>query len=175
MEALRYDPLLEQNADPETFVIDTDAKAEWALKKIAAAHGERDRRIACCEQMIAQYKDAIEKENERTERDTSFLLYQLRAWFDGASPKVTKTQATVKLPSGKLKLKFSVPQLNHDDAALMDAYPDYVENKPSLKWGDLKKRLLIAEDMKTVIDSETGEFVSGVTVEMKPESFTVEV
>ncbi len=175
MEALRYDPLLEQNADPETFVIDTDAKAEWALKKIAAAHGERDRRIACCEQMIEQYRAAIDQENKRTDQETSFLMFQLRAWFDHASPKVTKTQATVRLPSGKLKLKFSAPQLKHDDSILMESYPDYVENTPSLKWGDLKKRLLIAEDMKTVIDSETGERVSGVTVEMKPESFTVEV
>lgn len=176
MEALQYDPLLEiETLAPEAFVIDTDAKAEWALKKIAAAHGERDRLIACCEQMIERYRDTIDKARDDAERDTSYLLYQLRAWFDRSAQKVTKTQATVKLPSGKLRLRFAAPSLVHDDEILMAAYPDYVEARPMLRWGELKKRLLIAEDMTTVIDAETGEMVEGVTVEMKPESFTVEV
>lgn len=173
MENLHIDPLFETETE-ESFRIDSDGKAEWAIRKVKEAYAERDRIVKCCSDMIAQYEAAITNAKTRAERDTAFLLSQLRSWFDASTPRATKTQATLAFPSGKLRLKFPAPVLVHDDEALMRSYPAFVEQRPVLRWGDLKKRLSISEDGQTVVDAETGEIVDGVTVETKPESFSID-
>jgi hypothetical protein len=60
-----------------------------------------------------------------------------------------------------------------DTEALMSEYPAFVEQKPELRWGELKKRLDIAGD--NVVDTETGAIVQGVSLETVPSKFIVEV
>ena len=49
---------LEENND---FIIDTDSKAEWSIKKIAGERAESARYISVCQDAIKTYQDKIEK------------------------------------------------------------------------------------------------------------------
>ena len=163
-------------ADPEAenrHVIDNDEKAELALCKIRRHIEERDRIVATCMAFERQYQQRREKAIRDAERETSYLSALLEAYFETVTKKATKTQETYTLPSGKLKRKFAAQKIEHDDETLMQAYPAYVQQKPTLAWGELKKRLAIQGGV--VLDTETGEIVSGASVFNVPAVFTVEV
>ena len=180
MEAIREleDELFEELfvADPEAgsrYVIDNDEKAEKTLCRIRSHIEERDRIVATCMACERQYQQRREKAIRDAERETSYLSSLLEAYFETVTKKATKTPETYALPSGKLKRKFAAQKIEHDDAMLMQAYPAYVQQKPTLAWGELKKRLAIQGGV--VLDTETGEIVAGASVLNVPAVFTVEV
>ena len=61
-------------AEMEGFVIDTDAKAEWALGKIKEAREDRDK-------WVSWYKDKIAEITEQTDFDTLNLERMLAEYF----------------------------------------------------------------------------------------------
>lgn len=167
-----YLPEMEQ----ESFRIDTDQKAEWAVNKIRKAREKRDRLVVAANQEIERYKEIIRNAEERCEKDTGNLKFLLCEFFKvqrcNGLTKATKTQESYKLPSSRLKLKYSTPKILHDDETLIKRYAEYVENVPKLKWSELKKTLKIDGD--TVIDTTTGEIVEGCAVVNSDEVFEVE-
>lgn len=156
----------------EPFVVDTDVKAEWALNKIRERAAERDRLMETSWQMIETYKAVIKEEADKAAAEISVFEGMLLRYFETVDHKATKTQETYKLPTGKLKMKLSAERMVPNEELLITAYPDFVKRTPTLQWGELKKRLQIAEDK--VIDTDTGEIVQGVTLEKVPPKFIVE-
>lgn len=157
----------------ETFVIDNDVKAEWALRRIRERAAERDRILETSWEIIESYKAVIKTESDHAAEEIAGLEGLLLQYFAQVEHAATKTQETYRLPTGKLKMKLAFDRLIPDDDTLIAAFPDFTERKPTLKWGELKKRLTIAEGK--VIDTETGEIVNGVSVEAVPPKFIVEV
>lgn len=164
-----------EGMDAERFVIDTDDKADWAIRKIRAAQSERDRRLQVCRSAIASYQQTMTKVSEEASREINYFTALLSTYFAGVEHKETKTQETYWLPSGRLMLKKASEKIVPCDTALMDLYPDYIEDKPQLRWGELKKRLSIVDG--AVIDRESGEVLpqEAASVETKPAVFSVEV
>lgn len=159
------------NYNDNQFIIDTDQKAEWAIRKIAEHQAEAQR-------FIEFYKQQAEIAKKNCENACKNLNYMLKAYFQTVPAKVTKTQATYKLPSGTLKLKFPTPVYKRDEEKLLKylqahGYDDYIETKISPKWGEFKKQTITQDNV--VIDPQTGEVVDGVTVEQGEEKFIVEV
>ena len=94
--------------DNEGFVIDTDAKAGWALKKIAEARSDRDT-------WVAWYESKIKEIKEQTDFETMRLEMMLAEYFATVPHKKTKTQESYSLPGGKLILKTQNPEYKRDD------------------------------------------------------------
>ena len=157
----------------ETFKIDNDKTADWAITQIHEAENERDRLITLAEEQITDLKDRIEELKTKCDNDTAYLRSCLEMYFNTVPTKETKTQKTYKLLSGTLVFKKPSVKINHDDEKLLDFLDgtEFVEIKKSLKWGEYKKLLTISGD--DVIDSETGEIVEACTVEDVPASFTI--
>lgn len=157
----------------EPFVIDNDVKAEWALRRIRERAAERDRILETSWEIIESYKAVIQTESDRAAEEIAGLEGMLLQYFATVEHAATKTQETYRLPTGKLKMKLAFERMVPDDETLITAFPDFTERKPSLKWGELKKRLTLAEGK--VIDTKTGEIVQGVSLETVPPKFIVEV
>ena len=157
----------------ETFVIDDDKKADWAVMQIKEAECERDRLIELANSQIEDLKLKIGEITDKCSRDTAYLKGQLAEYFATVPQKETKTQRTYKLLSGTLVLKKPSIKINHDDEKLIEwlSETEYVETKKSLKWGEYKKNLTVQGD--DVIDIETGEVVEACTVEEIPASFDI--
>lgn len=180
----------EQNGD---FIVDTDEKAEWALKKIAQEKLECERMKAVCEQMIENYKRKIEEAKTRYESKTSYLKGMLQRYMETVKTKDSKMQKTYALPSGKLKIKFQKPEYVRDDKKILlwaknNGYKDFIRTEEKLQWGEFKKVTDIKKD--AIVDEETGELidytpyyvidtngnkVEGVTVVEREPVFEVEV
>lgn len=160
--------------EEEGFVIDSDQKAEWALGKIAAIDEEFNRYDEVCEKQKEFYKNKSDQAKEQRDKRRGYLVSLLAQYFENVDSKATKTQATYKLPSGKLVKKFESEVIKHDDKVLIEKLKgtEFVEPKPSLKWAEYKKTLQVNGD--EVFDA-SGKSVEGVTIEIKPASFDVEI
>lgn len=159
-------------AEREGFVIDTDAKAEWALGKIRAARADRDR-------MIAWYNDKIREITEQTESETAYLEGMLSGYFHMTEQahKRTKTTESYSLPSGKLMLKKQNPEYKRDDKAVIawlkdNKLPQYVKVTESLDWAALKAA---TGTIGGKVVTEDGEIIPGIEVTEREEKFVVEV
>ena len=168
------DSTIEELEEDKQFVVDSDEKAEWAIKKIAEERAEAQRYISVCQDAIKTYQDKIEKAKADLDSKTGYLTHQLRLYMDTVKAKESKTQKTYKLPSGTLKVKYQKPEYKRDDAKLTEFlkknYTDYVETIYKPKWADFKKATnFITKDGKAIIE-DTGEVIEGVEViEREPE------
>lgn len=158
------------NVEAEGFVIDTDAKAEWALQKIREARADRDR-------WVNWYEDKIHEIKEQTDFDTMNLERLLADYFATVPHKKTKTQEAYKLPGGKLVLKTQNPEYKRDDKAVIawakeNGFGQYVKVKEELAWQELKDATAIFDGH---IVTEDGEVVPGVEVTNREAKFVVEV
>ncbi len=159
-----------RNPEYDGFVIDTDAKAEWALQKIREARSDRDR-------WVEWYKTKIDEITEQTDFDTMNLERMLMEYFATVPHKKTKTQESYKLPGGKLVLKTQNPEFKRDDKAVIEwlkanGQEQFVRIEEKLAWSELKDATAVFEDH---IVTEDGEIVPGVEVVNREAKFVVEV
>lgn len=167
------------NLEPEGFVIDTDAKAGWALQKIKEARADRDA-------WVAWYQLKIKEITEQTDFDTMNLERMLAEYFATVPHKKTKTQESYSLPGGKLILKIQNPEFKRDDKKAVawlkeNGFSQYVKIKEELDWSSLKDasetvngQIVCGEKI-----TEDGEIiplvVDGINVIEREPKFVVEV
>lgn len=172
-----FEEMLDNFEEFQTFAIDTDKKADWALEKIRAEREERDRLVKLVDEHIADLMAKKKDLEDRYKARTSHLEVLLRVYFDTITPQQTKTQATYKLTYGRLVLKQQQPEFLRDDEALLTwakaNTPGMVQVKESVAWGELKK-LTTVEGGKVVL-SETGEVVGGVEAREREPVFEVQL
>ena len=152
------------------FVIDTDAKAAWAMKKIKEARDDRDT-------FVAWYKGKIKEIEEQTEFNTMALERMLADYFATVPHKKTKTQESYALPGGKLVMKKQQPEYKHKDDVVIDWLKknnnqQFIKVKEELDWAGLKATVGVFNG--TCVD-ENGEIIPGIEVVEREEKFVVEV
>ena len=155
----------------ETWKIENDQQAEWALKKIHDAKAE-------LEYWTNYYDGLIDALKVRTEHTVAFMTMKLCEYFREVPHKETKTKEKYSLPSGDLVLVKPKSVWTHDDAALlewakMNGREDCVKTTEKVSWSDLKKNLAEAED-GTIYDKETGVVCGAVTASKSDPEFTIE-
>ena len=92
----------------EAFVIDSDAKALWALEQIKKAREDRDF-------WVEWYAQKTKEIKEQTDFNTMNLEARLAEYFATVPHKKTKTQESYTLPDGKLILKRQNAEFKRDD------------------------------------------------------------
>ena len=156
--------------DDEGFVIDTDAKAAWAVQKIAEARTDRDA-------WVKWYEDKIAEITEQTDFNTMNLERMLAEYFATVPHKKTKTQESYSLKNGKLILKTQNPEFKRDDKTVIAWLKEhdgaeFIKTKEELAWADLKAR---SAALNGKLFSEDGEEIPGVEVIEREPKFIVEV
>lgn len=169
------------DSEEQGFTIDSDAKAEWAIRKIAEEEAERDRLNAICQAEIDRYKARQDFYANRCEGRTGNLRTMLQRYFGTVPVKDAKTQQKYELPSGSLVMKKASSDYKADTEKLRDwlvssGLPDYLKVEVSPKWAQVKKQLSTAAD-GSIIFGETGEIIPEgcVTIEEKPAKFEVKI
>lgn len=157
----------------ETFTIDNDKAADWAISKIHDAEDERDRLITLAEEEIKDLTMRIEELKVKCDNETSYLKSLLSQYFNTVKTKETKTQKSYKLLSGTLVLKKATTKINHDDDKLIEYLEgtQFVKIAKKVDWAEFKKDLIVLDGK--VVDTITGDIVEACTVEDVPESFSI--
>jgi len=162
------------------FQIRDDDVADWAVQKIAAARAEYARLRELADREIDRITEKLTAAKRRMEADTDYLTARLADYASTVTPsKVTKTGSTYKLLHGTLRHRTGGLDYQRDEAELLrwlqdTGRADLIKLKASPDWSGLKKQIAVLADGTAVIEA-TGEVVDGVTVERKPDEFSVEV
>ena len=169
------------SGEEQRFTIDSDAKAEWAIRKIAEEEAECERLTACCQAEIDRYKERQEAYAKRLDGRTANLRAMLLLYFGTVPVKETKTQQKYELPSGSLVMKKESLDFKPDADKLrawLEAgqMTEYLKTEVSPRWALVKKQLTATEGGEIVF-GETGEILPEgcVTIEAKPARFEVKV
>lgn len=177
MKDIDIDAILAAEPAERRFEITDDHLADWAVQKIAEEKAEYQRLEELAKAQVDEILGKAAKAKERYESKTSFLTSCLRDYFESVPHKETKTQETYALLSGRLIKKKGGYKTKQDNEKLVawlkkNNYSDFIKITESPKWAELKKQLVIGDE---VIDKITGEIVDGVMSELQPDSFSVEV
>ncbi len=168
LRAYEPDEELDQLEGQEIPMLD-DMDAEYMLTMIRQADAEYQK-------MESWYAHMVEKAKEKRDRKVAWAEANLRAYFDIVPAKVTKTQKTYDLPSGKLVLKHQEPKYDTKDEELVPWLkanrPELIKIKESSDWANLKKELKASPDGLRMV-TEDGEIVPGITVTPREDKFTV--
>lgn len=154
------------------FVVDTDAKAEWAIRKLSAVR----KRIAEAEQIakdeIYRVEQWLESQKKSLSNDAEYFEALLITY--GERCRTVDNRLTVSLPHGKIKsratkAKVSVNNEEEFIAWAKDNAPDLLRVKESVNVGELNK--LIDGDVVVTAD---GEVVPAVSVIPDAVNYTIE-
>ena len=153
---------------PERFVIDDDQKAEWALEQIRNAEEEKER-------WRDHFKEQMARINETCDLTINNMKEMLRDYFATVPHKVTKTEESYRLPSGKLVIKKQAAEFDYDDNELIDWLEknkpgQYIKTKKVVDWIGLKKTLTVVGE---IVADDSGEIIPCIKVNERPDVFTI--
>ena len=154
-------------------------RATHHLQRIAQADNLRTLRdkglretIAYAQGMIAQAERELQDSEHQFLQDTRPDRYLLADWYSTAKQFTEPGRPrakTLDLGAGQLRehrktTPARITLINEQEAA--EAFPEYVEHRPKLRWGDLQKTLQIAPDGSVV--APTGEVLPRSMVSSLP-------
>lgn len=155
----------------EQFTVDTLAKANWAMGKIA----ENKRQIGEIEKAAEEQIDAVakwrDKECNRLQKGVDYLTSILQDWTFAEAEK--RGKKSINLVGGKVKVSKSPDAWSmgnekvdkYNDALIdwaKDNAKEYILKEYFVKWAELKKTLEPQKDGR-VVSKETGEVIPGLT------------
>lgn len=156
----------------EAFEIKDDQAADWALRRIGEIRAE----TADWTSYYARQAEAIQERNAGKE---AYLLTHLAEYFRTRPHKVTKTQESYPLPSGKLVYKAQQPAYEKEADKLLTyakaTCPEAVKIKEELDWAAIKGRIGAVYQTGEAVDSETGEVIPGLRVIPREPVFQVQL
>lgn len=152
----------------EGFKIDSDSKAEWAVKRIKEAEREQNRLLALVDEERAELdvreKEILDNYAKKTDGLKAMLEEYLRAQYAKEEARETNTQITYQLLSGKLVYKKSGLELKQNADVLVnwckEHLPDAVKVTYTPKWAEIKKNIKVVDGIP--VYAPTGEVVDGV-------------
>ena len=130
--------------EKQEFVIDTDAKADWALKIIQQENKEVERLCKTIDEEIEMLKLKKQRITDSLDNKTGFLQGKLFEYFDTIQPRELASCYKYKLPSGELVYKKPTVKYERDDEKILDwlannGKSDYIKHTLSVDWAELKK------------------------------------
>lgn len=177
MEALElqleeYVDAQDEQESARGFVIDSLAKAEWAMRKISWYLRKTKEVQELASKRIAQVQAWADKQEEEYDRQIAVFEAMLQPWamreLDGAKKR------SIKLPQGTLGFRKAQPRFEQDEKALLpwvkESSPEHLVIRETVNWNELKKLLTVAGELAMTPD---GEVVPGVKVEQLPDTFYV--
>ena len=168
--AEQYQAHLDQTfQDRDSFIVDTDSKADWALRKLAEVRRRVRERQAFVEAEVTRllaWQVKLDAEDGRTIHYMEELLagYFERLQGEGRLGR----KKSYRLPHGQLTVRQVPDQWELDEGQLLGwAEPlGLVRVAKAPAWNTIKARLTPAAPLPgaAAIDLTTGEFVPGVTL-----------
>lgn len=177
-----------ENIEKETFVVDSDAKADWCLEKIRKARELQEQNSETAKAILERKKQEVEEWLAEQNAETESTILRMQALLEPYVQEKLKDskKKSFKLPSGSAGYKKQQPVFSFrgkeiDAAMKKDEFfialadeidPLYVKTERSVVWAELKKNLLIADDGRLV--TKDGELVSeSLSVKVLPDKFFV--
>jgi phage host-nuclease inhibitor protein Gam len=159
------------------FVVDSEEKANWVLRKIKALEDRKKGNIQLADAEVAKIDAWLEGVNEELDNDLVHFQSMLATYAERQREENPKFKS-LKLPNGKIKFRKQQPKWNYEDNVVLSSlklqgYEDLIRIKEEVNKSEMKKRFHVSPDGR-VVDVETGVAIEGVTVEQRPDELKIE-
>ncbi|SFJ82666.1 host-nuclease inhibitor Gam family protein [Thermoflavimicrobium dichotomicum] len=169
--------LEQQEQVNERFVVDSDEKANWVLRKLKHLQKKKQENIALAEAEIAKINAWLEHVNGDLDSQIQFFEDHLAEYAERLRQKDSKFKS-MKLPNGRFGFRKQPAKWHYDEKVLLNQLKengrnDLIRIKEEIDKQAIKKQFKVIDGR--VIDPETGEVINGVTVEEQGEKLKIEV
>ena len=171
-----------EEAQEKRFEVTDMASAEWCMEKLAEKAAERQQVEEQYQKMIARYEKWRADSLEKLDSDEAYFNQLLAPWaaeqLEGTKKKsITLPSGRVGFRAGSKAFMLNGDKVTSTNPSLLEfvkgADSSFIETKESVKWGEYKKTLKVADDGQVV--TADGEIVPDMVVEVGPAQFYVEV
>lgn len=164
-----------QDVDEERFVIDSDEKADWALRKIVEAENEIEKVEHFAESQIRQIENWKVKQTEKRYNSIEYFKSLLAEYLQNKRKENPKLKS-ITLPTGNVGFrKKPVKWVYNDEVVLKtlesENLDDFIKVEKKLDKQSIKKAFEVVNDK--VINPETGQVIEGIEVQEQGESLNV--
>ena len=158
--------------EPQTFTIDNDAKADWALRKLASIRGKIAENTAIAGNEIERISAWLESQTEKLKGDAQYFEALLTGY--GMAERANENRKTIDLPHGKVKSRLIKAKVEVTDTEAFIAWaresqPALIRVKESPNISALTE-FIVGQEVVT----EDGEIVPAVQVIQESINFTIE-
>lgn len=155
----------------ESFVIDTEEKANWAIRKILRCQHKVETVKQFSEMQINEINQWKELQTEENDRSINYLTSLLEPY---ARQQLDGKKKTVKLPSGNVSFRSvspgyfiagSVVDGNNETllSHIRQSAPEFLKIEESTNWSEFKKSLTLTSTGQIITaDGEILDFISAV-------------
>ncbi|MDU2063748.1 MAG: host-nuclease inhibitor Gam family protein [Sporomusaceae bacterium] len=168
-----------EDAPDQKFVIDTDEKANWAIRKIQDLQKKNQNIDELADTEINKISTWRDKEKENNESSISFFLEKLRPY---AVLHLTGKSKTVSFPAGKISFRSADPkfyiggqEVNGKNELLIgyvrQTCPDLIKTEEKADWTAFKETLAVTSQGKVI--SGDGEILDFIVAIEQPDKMTV--
>jgi|SRR5690625_1217331 len=167
----------QEQVQDNSFVVDDENKANWALRKIKQMNDQ----IADNNALAQAEIDKIERwQNEVNEQAQSSIDYfqSLLAEYAIKKREEDPKFKSLKLPNGRIGFRKSQDKWVYDNDKLIESLEkaelkDFIRVKKEPSKKDIKKAFEVVDGK--VVNPDTGEVIEGITVENQADKFNVAV
>ena len=136
--------LVDIQEENKEFIIDSDSKADWAVKIIKQEQAETQRLINTIDEEIMMLNEKKKYLAEQNESKTSYLKNKLAEYFKSVETKELKTCFKYKLPSADLVYMKPAVRYERDNDKILTWLSEhnkfeYIKTNPTIDWQELKK------------------------------------
>ena len=133
-----------QENEKQEFIVNTDVKADWCLRKIQEEKNENARLIKIIDDEISLLQLKKQKIADSLENKIGYLQGKLFEYFQTVEARELKSCYKYKLPSGELVYNKETVKYERDEAKIIQWLTDnnkmeFIKVKPSIDWAELKK------------------------------------
>lgn len=168
----------QEQTESEAFKVDTDEKANWALRKIKQFEEQKQANNKLAVEETEKIEAWNKAENEKAQQSIDYFQGLLARYAMEKRQNDPKFKSQ-KLPNGSIRFRKQQPKWNYnDDDAVVESLKkaemgDLIKVKETPKKADIKKMFEVSDGK--VINPETGEVIPGIEVEEREEKFEVKV
>lgn len=179
LEKLELDDI--ENTEDNGFKINDLGGANWAFRKLAAIEQKRKEIKSLADKEIERIKKWQEQETKGLDSSKEFFEGLLIEYF--SAQREVDPKFKISTPYGKVSARKLPDKWEYDDKELLTyleaAKPDLIRIKKEVDKANLKKKVAESKEFaicdNQVVNMESGEVVSGVTVTEQPEKITIKV
>ena len=167
MNKLHEQELMEaEQIEKESFKVTDKEQAGWALRKIKAYKEQIKETREISDREAYRIYEWERQEVKNAEDSIAYFESILRDYLHSVGDK------KISLPHGTIRFKKQQPLWERDEEKLMQMVEeDFIKVEKSLKWGELKKMLVVDEG--NIIRKDTGEVLKCVKVIEREDKFEV--
>lgn len=162
----------------ESFLIDCDEKANWALRKIRHLKDKMKKNEEFAKSEIERIQQWLEKENGSLQNSIQFFEQKLTEYAESLRKQDPKFKR-LSLPNGKVSFRKQQPKwIIHNEDELVEKLQDMNRDdllivKQSVSLRAIKNGFAVIDGR--VVDPDTGEVIEGIEIVQRPDIVKVEV